>query len=341
MNFERLPKIEEYNTYLDIAFKRARIKSDDLNKKLKIEDKTKKQKILLKERVNEITNSLVKHLDKIHDEYPFYDKLPIFYQELFKCNLDLKEYRKSLASVKWAKNKILEQQKKTLKKLQGITNKKQIAEVRREFYGKISSFLKQIKNNLTFLENTRKTLKEFPDVKDEFTVVITGFPNVGKSTLLKKLTESNVEINEYPFTTKQILIGNMHYRFYNIQIIDVPGTLNRKQKNNLEKQTDLALKYLSDVIVYVFDLTKQYPLEKQIDLYSKIKNLKKQTIIYYSKFDLIGEQNIKEFSDKNKLFGIHDINELKKQILNLFNSSNKKIKNIDKKDNRKNQNISN
>ncbi len=54
-------------------------------------------------------------------------------------------------------------------------------------------------------------------------VVIVGTTNSGKSTLLKKLTNANVGIAEYPFTTKKPEIGIMDYKGIKIQIVEIPA----------------------------------------------------------------------------------------------------------------------
>ncbi len=168
----------------------------------------------------------------------------------------------------------------------------------------------ELKKDLEFLEFARKTLKEFPVVKNIFSVCITGFPNVGKTTLLAKLTLSKAEIAPYPFTTKRLNIGY----FDKIQVIDTPGTLNRFNKMNwIEQQAFLAMKYIADLIIYIFDLTEPYPLNEQLKLLEKIKKLNKPIIIYLSKSDIIEKDLIENFTMQNS--GIHELEILKKAII--------------------------
>ncbi|MDN5327846.1 MAG: nucleolar GTP-binding protein [Candidatus Woesearchaeota archaeon] len=329
MNFESVPKVENSEFYIDQAFRRAKARYDLIKKTLKLNDPLKKEYILNKERFIKIKESINKDFDRILERFPFYDKLSDFYKELFKCYVDIKKYKKALASVKWAKEKIEELCMNAIKEMKGMQTVKQLRTKRKAVYGRVVSFVNRIEDNLKYLEFVRTQIREFPDIKDDrFKVVITGFPNVGKSTLLRKLTGSKVEVNNYAFTTKQLLTGNLKYRLFKIQVIDAPGTLNREKLNNIEKQAEIAIKHAAELIIYIFDLTEPYLLKKQLELYQRIKkeNSKKPIIVYLSKTDIIDKKAIKEFKAKYKIDFFTDLEALKKEIFKTIDSLSKKRK---------------
>lgn len=53
-------------------------------------------------------------------------------------------------------------------------------------------------------------------------VILIGLPNSGKSTLVKALTNAELEIGDYPFTTRAPMPGMMPYNNIQIQLIDMP-----------------------------------------------------------------------------------------------------------------------
>jgi small GTP-binding protein len=53
-------------------------------------------------------------------------------------------------------------------------------------------------------------------------IILVGAPNVGKSSLLARLTHATPEIGDYPFTTRLPQPGMMPYENIQIQLVDMP-----------------------------------------------------------------------------------------------------------------------
>lgn len=304
MNFEKLPPVPIHKEILDLAFRKAREKGS--MKDLKgswIQIQQQKESLKL----DVIKSVIISKLDYIVKTFPDLDHLPTFYHKLLQVTLDYAFFKKSLGAMNWAMQKIRSFQSEYVKKIRREHNINQLRFLSKEFYGRISSLLKQINPQLIYLEEARRVMCTYPDIKEMFTVCIYGFPNVGKTTLFNKLAGTKAKVAAYAFTTKSINSGFMKINDKNIQFLDVPGTLSREDKlNPIELQAELVVDELANVIIYVFDLSEQggYSIKKQEQLWQKI-NRKKNVLIYLSKLDLTDQEVLSSF--KHKYYSLEEL----------------------------------
>ncbi|AAT42821.1 OBG GTPase family GTP-binding protein [Picrophilus oshimae] len=85
------------------------------------------------------------------------------------------------------------------------------------------------------------------------TVALVGYPNVGKSSLLNKLTNKKSEVGNFAFTTLTIVPGTMNYRGAQIQILDLPGIIDNAALGAGRGREVLAAVRNADLILIVTD----------------------------------------------------------------------------------------
>ena len=318
MNFQDLRFVETADTYIDTAFKKSKKRVALFKQGNRDKNDIKRMKTVELIRIDTFSQSLIDNMQKIITSFPSIDNLDEFYLELIKCTIEYKDLKKSLGAVNWAGAQVQKFSTIFKRKIKMQKEEEHVKRVRREYLGRAASIIKQIKRSLIFLEEARKIMKSYPSIKSKlFTVCIAGFPNVGKSTLLSKMTTSTPEINAYPFTTKSLNVGYIEKNYRKIQMIDTPGTLNRFEKmNDIEKQAYLAIKIVANHIIYIFDPTEEYPMGDQLKLYSRVKKLWKEITVYISKTDMV--ENVDEL--KKRFDEVYtDPKELSKKLYKLNN----------------------
>ncbi|MFX1295331.1 MAG: OBG GTPase family GTP-binding protein [Promethearchaeota archaeon] len=88
-------------------------------------------------------------------------------------------------------------------------------------------------------------------------VALIGFPSVGKSTLLNKLTNASSKIAAYEFTTLDAIPGLMEYKHARIMIIDLPGIIKGASKGKGLGRRILAVAKTSNLIIIMLDIWNQ------------------------------------------------------------------------------------
>jgi nucleolar GTP-binding protein len=123
--------------------------------------------------------------------------------------------------------------------------------------GRMCTIMKRQASTLAYLEQVRLHLSRLPSIDPNTrTIIVTGFPNVGKSSFINKLTRADVEVQPYAFTTKSLFVGHTDYKYLRWQVIDTPGLLDHplEQRNTIEMQAITALAHLRACVLFLMDL---------------------------------------------------------------------------------------
>lgn len=159
------------------------------------------------------------------------------------------------------------------------------------------------------------------DLKLIADIGLVGFPNAGKSSLLKAISRAKPKIASYPFTTIKPNKGTIQYEdFRQITIADLPGLIEGAHIN-----VGLGHKFLKHVertklLLFIADiegfrLSPKYPkrncletimlLNKELELYDE-ELLDKPAILAVNKLDIEGAQETFE-SVKHSLKNINEV----------------------------------
>lgn len=152
---------------------------------------------------------------------------------------------------------------------------------------------------LVYLEQVRQHLGRLPAIDPNTrTLVICGYPNVGKSSFLRSISRADVDVQPYAFTTKSLFVGHFDYKMLRFQAIDTPGVLDHplEEMNTIEHQSICAIAHLRAAVLYFMDLSEQcgYSVSSQISLFNSIKPLfaNKLVFIVINKIDLARPEDL-------------------------------------------------
>jgi GTP-binding protein len=130
-------------------------------------------------------------------------------------------------------------------------------------------------------------------------VGIIGYPNVGKSSLLSLATAAKPEIANYPFTTREPIVGVVGVRYENFVLAEIPGLIDGAHLGRGLGHDFLRHSMRTRLLIHLIDGTAESPLDNMIKVNNELSLFdsqlaRKPQIVVINKIDL------PEIQDKKK-----------------------------------------
>lgn len=232
-------------------------------------------------------------LTLILDEFPKLEEVHPFYADLMNILYDKNHYKLALGQINMARHLIDNVSKDYVRLLKFADSLYRCKCLKKAALGRMCTIIKRQAQSLQYLEQVRQHLGRLPSIDPNTrTLLICGFPNVGKSSFLNKVTQADVEVQPYAFTTKSLYVGHTDYKYLRWQVVDTPGILdhNLEERNTIEMQAITAMAHLRSAILYIMDVSEQcgYSIEEQVSLFNNIKALfvNKPLVLVANKIDI-------------------------------------------------------
>ncbi|WOL19213.1 hypothetical protein Cni_G28010 [Canna indica] len=232
-------------------------------------------------------------LSAIIDDFPRLDDIHPFYGDLLRLLYDKDHYKLALGQVNTARNIIGKIAKDYVRLLKYGDSLYRCKSLKVAALGRMCTVIKGISTSLAYLEQVRQHMARLPSIDPNTrTLLICGYPNVGKSSFVNKITRADVDVQPYAFTTKSLFVGHTDYKYLRYQVIDTPGILDRpiEERNIIEMCSITALAHIKAAVLFFLDLSGScgYSIEQQAALFHSIKRLfmNKPLVIVCNKIDL-------------------------------------------------------
>ena len=157
--------------------------------------------------VNEKLQGIIDSFPKLNDIHPFY-------ADLMNVLYDIDHYKLALGHINKAKNIVDNIATDYVRLMKYADSLYRCKLLKRAALGRQATLLKKLKSSLSYLEEVRKHLGRLPAIDTNArSLILTGFPNVGKSSLINNMSNANVDVQPYAFTTQSLFVGHTDYKY--------------------------------------------------------------------------------------------------------------------------------
>nr|XP_033334180.1 nucleolar GTP-binding protein 1 [Megalopta genalis] len=297
-NFKKIAVVPTAKDFIDIILSKTQRKTPTVvHKNYKI---TRIRSFYMR-KVKFTQQNFHDRLSQIIQEFPKLDDVHPFYADLMNVLYDKDHYKLALGQINIARHLIDSVSKDYVRLMKFGDSLYRCKQLKKAALGRMATIMKRQAANLAYLEQVRQHLARLPSI-DPYTrtIIICGFPNVGKSSFINKITRADVEVQPYAFTTKSLYVGHMDYKYLRWQVIDTPGILDHslEDRNVIEMQAITALAHLRAAVLYFCDISEQcgHTLDEQVKLFESIKPLfaNKPLTVVLNKVDVLRLEELPE-----------------------------------------------
>ncbi|XP_015514352.1 nucleolar GTP-binding protein 1 [Neodiprion pinetum] len=297
-NFKKIAVVPTAKDFIDIILSKTQRKTPTvIHKNYKIS----RIRAFYTRKVKFTQQNFHDRMSQIIQEFPKLDDVHPFYADLMNVLYDKDHYKLALGQINTARHLIDNVAKDYVRLLKYGDSLYRCKQLKKAALGRMATIMKRQAANLTYLEQVRQHLARLPSI-DPYTrtIIICGFPNVGKSSFINKITRADVEVQPYAFTTKSLYVGHTDYKYLRWQVVDTPGILDHplEERNVIEMQAVTALAHLRAAVLYFVDISEQcgHSLEEQVKLFESIKPLftNKPLMIVLNKVDVLRLEELPE-----------------------------------------------
>ncbi|KAG3113501.1 Nucleolar GTP-binding protein 1 [Phytophthora idaei] len=288
-NFKKIQTVPTANDFIDIVLTRTQRKTPTV---IHPTYAISRIRAFYMRKVKFTQQTCQEKLSQIIDDFPRLDDLHPFYADLINILYDRDHYKLALGQVNTARALIDNIAKDYVRMIKYGDSLYRCKQLKRAALGRMCTLLKKQKASLEYLEEVRKHLSRLPSIDPNTrTLLVTGFPNVGKSSFMNKVTRADVDVQPYAFTTKALYVGHLDYKYLRWQVIDTPGILDHalEDRNTIEMQAVTALAHLQASILFFMDISEQcgFTIEQQLSLFENIRPLfaNKPLVLVCNKID--------------------------------------------------------
>lgn len=158
-------------------------------------------------------------LTQIITEFPKMEEIHPFYSDLMNILYDRDHYKIALGQMNTARHLIDGIAREYVRLMKYADSLYRCKMLKRAALGRMVKLLKRQKSSFEYLEQVRQHLSRLPSIDPATrTLILCGFPNVGKSSFINNVTRADVEVQPYAFTTKALYVGHLDYRFLRWQV---------------------------------------------------------------------------------------------------------------------------